>query len=280
MLNALRRVHGILNAAGLVVSAFVRVMVVFPQCKPPARRRQIAAWSCKVLNLFGLRLVATGVAASQPASAKLYVANHVSWLDIIAIWATTDTVFVAKAEVGRWPVIGGLARRLGMIFVDRSKRSDAFAAGKAVADVLKEGGSVCLFPEGTSTEGRELQPFHSALFQAAVLTGTTVQPLAIRYFRADGNRATKAAFTGDMSLVGSIWRLADAEPIIIDLSFLAPLDAAGQDRRTLSLRAHELVGWRLRDPLAMPTMSSDADGATDIGMTPTQLRDAVLPPLR
>jgi 1-acyl-sn-glycerol-3-phosphate acyltransferase len=220
MLETLFRICGIVRAAGLVASAFIRVVVIFPLVGPAVRLRQISAWSGKVLALFGLRLVTTGLPNHQSASPRLIVANHVSWLDIIAIWATTDTVFVAKTEVGHWPVIGGLARRLGVIFV-----------------------------EGTSTEGRDLQPFHSALFQAAVITGAPVQPMVIRYFRASGNRATEAAFTGDMSLVQSMWQLSGAAPIDIDIGFLPPISPHGHDRRTLARQAHDLIGCRLRDPM-------------------------------
>jgi 1-acyl-sn-glycerol-3-phosphate acyltransferase len=249
MLQTLIRIFGIVRAAGLVASAFIRVVVIFPLVGPAARFRQISAWSAKVLALFGLRLVTTGLPNHQNPSPRLIVANHVSWLDIIAIWATTDTVFVAKTEVGHWPVIGGLARRLGVIFVDRSKRSDAVNAGKAVGAALSAGRSVCVFPEGTSTEGRGLQPFHSALFQAAITTGAPVQPIAIRYFRPSGSLATEAAYTGDMSLVQSMWQLSGADPIDIDIGFLPPISSHGHDRRTLARQAHEQIGWRLRDPM-------------------------------
>jgi 1-acyl-sn-glycerol-3-phosphate acyltransferase len=158
-------------------------------------------------------------------------------------------VFVAKTEVGHWPVIGGLARRLGVIFVDRSRRSDALVAGKTVAAALAAGRSVCIFPEGTSTEGRELQPFHSALFQAAIITGASVQPIAIRYFRTSGSRATEAAFTGDMSLVQSMWQLSGADTIDIDIGFLPLISPHGHNRRTLARQAHEFIGCRLRDPM-------------------------------
>jgi 1-acyl-sn-glycerol-3-phosphate acyltransferase len=263
MLETLFRIFGIVQAAGLVASAFIRVLVIFPLVGPAVRLRQISAWSAKVLALFGLRLVTTGLPNHQNPSPRLIVANHVSWLDIIAIWATTDTVFVAKTEVGRWPVIGGLARRLGVIFVDRSRRSDALIAGKAVGAALSAGRSVCIFPEGTSTEGRELQPFHSALFQAAIITGTPVHPIAIRYFRTSGSRATEAAFTGDMSLVQSMWQLSGADPIDIDLGFLPPISSHGHDRRTLAQQAHELIDRRLRDPMPRPLPISIEDRVVD-----------------
>jgi 1-acyl-sn-glycerol-3-phosphate acyltransferase len=269
MLQTLFRTFGIVKAAGLVASAFIRVVVIFPLVGPAVRLRQISAWSAKVLALFGLRLVTTGLPNHQNPLPRLIAANHVSWLDIIVIWATTDTVFVAKTEVGHWPVIGGLARRLGVIFIDRSKRSDALAAGKAVGVALSAGRSVCIFPEGTSTEGRKLQPFHSALFQAAIITGAPVQPIAIRYFRTSGSRATEAAFTGDMSLVQSMWRLSSADPIDIDLGFLTPISSHGHDRRTLARQAHEVIAWRLRDPMPRPLSISmegrvvDADALVD-----------------
>lgn len=231
-----------------ICNAFVRVTVLFPWCSAAARRHQIADWSRKTLSIFGLRKT-TNALPSKGGDPRLYVANHVSWLDVFAIWSQTDAIFVAKGEVGLWPVIGPLARRLGVVFIDRSRRRDAMTASRHIAALLAQGRSVCIFPEGTSTEGRELRSFHSALFQSVVETGVAVQPIAIRYFREDGALATEAAFTGDMSLVQSMWHLAGANPIIIEIGVLPLIDSAGLDRRILAVRAHELIGRRLREPV-------------------------------
>jgi 1-acyl-sn-glycerol-3-phosphate acyltransferase len=246
------------RAALHILAAVVRVSVIFPWCGPAARRRQIATWSRRALDIFHLAVV-TNPLPSTDSGSRLFVANHVSWLDVFAVWSLTDTKFVAKTEVGYWPVIGHLARRLGVIFIDRSKRKDAMKTCQKVATTLAQGRSVCIFPEGTSTEGHELHLFHPALFQPAVEVGVPVQPIAIRYFRRDGTHAAEAAFTGTMSLLQSMWRLAGAEPIVVEISHLPLIEASGSDRRVLAQLAHDAVRQRLRDPVAgWPVPSIDS----------------------
>jgi 1-acyl-sn-glycerol-3-phosphate acyltransferase len=152
-----------------------------------------------------------------------------------------------------------MARRLDVIFIDRSKRSDALSVGREITLRLKQGRNVCLFPEGTSTDGREVQRFHPALFQSVVDANVNIQPIAIRYFRASGALATEAAFTGTMSLAQSMWHLAGATPIVIDITYLPPIDSSGLDRRTLANEARAVIERRLREPVSgwQPTASHE-----------------------
>lgn len=261
MFVAITRSVRLALAAAHVLDAVVRVMVLFPWFTAATRRRHIAAWSQKALRIFGIR-TANSSPPCEGSGARLVVANHVSWLDVFAIWSTTDATFVAKGEVGRWPIIGSLAQRLGVIFIDRSRRRDAMMTSRHMADLLAQGRSVCIFPEGTSTNGRELQPFHPALFQSAIEAGVAVQPIAIRYFRANGALATEVAFTGDMSLVQSMWRLAGTDQIIIDVGHLPFFDTTGLDRRIAVERAHALIGQRLREPAGERPMQPIESAAT------------------
>ena len=256
MFATLKRCVPLVRAAAHVSSAVVRVLFLFPWCDDKERRRQIANWSAEALAIFGLRISAA-VPPVQPPGAQLLVSNHVSWLDVFAIWSQCDTTFVAKSEVGHWPVLGPLARRLGVIFIDRKKRRDSATVGREIAALLVRGRSVCIFPEGTSTEGGELQPFHAALFQPCVDVGAPVRPIAIRYFRRDGTRAVEAAFTDEMTLVQSMWQLAGADPIIIEIEHLPPIGAAGNDRRGLARRTHQAVANGLRRPVAGWTAGND-----------------------
>jgi 1-acyl-sn-glycerol-3-phosphate acyltransferase len=270
MLNAHKRVVCLARVAAHLVAALLRVTILFPLCSAQERRRQIEAWSRKALTIFGLSLVVVRDQRAGCTQPNLLVANHVSWLDIFAIWVATDAVFVAKSDVARWPVIGFLARHLGVMFVDRAKRSDVVVVGRAISNALKDGRTVCIFPEGTTTEGRALQSFRTALFQPAIEQGVAVQPLAIRYFRADGMRAKEAAFVGDMSLAASMWGLAAGVPITIDVSFLQSLDTAGQDRRSLAKAAEILVRDALYEPAPelqalAGTAAELAERTSDIG---------------
>ncbi len=260
MLTALKRVVCLARVVAHLVAAVARVTILFPLCSPSERRRQIQAWSRKALTIFGLSLVVVRDPRARETRSCLLVANHVSWLDIFAIWVATDAVFVAKSDVARWPVIGFLARHLDVMFVDRAKRSDVVVVGHAISNALKDGRTVCIFPEGTTTEGRALQSFRTALFQPAIDQGVAIQPLAIRYFRADGMRAREAAFVGDMSLAQSMWGLAAGVPITIDASFLPSLDTTGQNRRALAKAAESLVRDALYEP-APDLQAAVADAA-------------------
>ncbi len=262
MFVTLGRSFRLARAAVHVLDAVVRVTVLFPWCTASSRRCHIAAWSQKALRIFGLRTT-NSVRPFKGSGARLLVANHVSWLDVFAIWSATDATFVAKGEVGGWPVIGSLARRLGVIFIDRSRRRDAMTASRQVANLLGQGRNVCIFPEGTSTNGREFQSFHAALFQPAIDAGVAVQPIAIRYLRANGELATEAAFTGDMSLVRSMWRLAGTDRITVDIAYLPLVHTAGLDRRIAATLAHALIDQRLREPVAAWPLPSIERAATD-----------------
>ena len=253
-----------------VLHAIARVGLLFPHLSEQQRREQIQRWSATTLSLFGLRLRPIQFGDKTARLPCLFIANHVSWLDVFAIWATTETQFVAKSEVADWPLIGWLARHLGVIFIDRNRRGDAAAAGHRIAGELKRGASVCIFPEGTTTEGSELQTFRPALFQAAIDAGVRVQPLAIRYLSPDGTRSLEAAFTGDTSLVQSMWRLAIAGPVIIDIAALQIVGSAGKSRRELAETCHALVQRRLQSPVigvAARLLPSEIETAEHCAMT-------------
>jgi 1-acyl-sn-glycerol-3-phosphate acyltransferase len=226
------------------------------------RRDEIARWARGVFALFGMRLVVRG---APPASqGLLFAGNHVSWLDIYALLATTDQRFVAKAEVRRWPVIGWLAARVGTQFIARDRRADVHATSQAVTGLLQGGAHVCIFPEGTTTTGHALRPFRASLFEPAAQGRAHVQPFAIRYLGPDGRASDIAAFTGDMSLGESIWMLLGKGGLTCELTFLDVIDTSGLSRRAIALAAEQAVtahlgvGVSLTDPTPVPSSPDDA----------------------
>jgi 1-acyl-sn-glycerol-3-phosphate acyltransferase len=180
-----------------------------------------------------------------PDAALLVVANHVSWLDSYAINTVSTARFVAKSEVGGWPIIGTIAARFGTVFL---KRGCPRAAARAVArlvEALCAGQPVAAFPEGTTSDGRGLLRFYPAMFQAAVQSGARVQPVAIRYRRADGTPSRAAAFVGDMAVLDSVRQLLREPRLIAELIFCAPLDTEGRTRRQLADLSHGAIAAAL-----------------------------------
>ncbi len=130
-----------------------------------------------------------------PAGSAL--ANHVSWLDIFAINAMLPSRFIAKAEIGKWPLLGVLVSRSGTLFIERGRRHAVAAMNKTVREHLKLGETIVVFAEGTTTDGSELLPFHSNVIAPALDVGAEIWPIAIRYTER-GKRSAAAAFIDEM----------------------------------------------------------------------------------
>jgi 1-acyl-sn-glycerol-3-phosphate acyltransferase len=220
------------------------VALRFPRYSAQQRRDVTRVWSVKLLRLAGMRLVVHNDQARLDHGA-LVVGNHISWIDIYAINAWRPTPFVSKAEVRKWPVIGWLAHRLDTVFIHREKRRDAQRAMHEMAERLGHGGVVCVFPEGTTSDGVELLPFHANLFQAAVSAGAPVQPICLLYEDAEGRQSTAPAYVGDVSLGQSVDAVLRNGPITVHL-YVGEAIEAGNDRRVLAAKAREAVEGALR----------------------------------
>jgi len=223
----------------------------FPRASAQQRLDMNRAWSLRMLQLCGMRLVVHNDDARLDEGV-LVVANHVSWIDIYVINAWRPTPFVSKAEIRKWPVVGWLAQQLDTVFVQREKRSDAKRIMHELAERLNAGQKMCVFPEGTTTDGLQLLPFHANLFQAAVSASRPVQPVCLMYEDADGRQSTAPAYIGEMSLGDSLDALLRARPLTAHVYVGAPL-APGADRRVLAAEAQAAVGAALavlQDPEA------------------------------
>ncbi|MGQ0590821.1 MAG: lysophospholipid acyltransferase family protein, partial [Sphingosinicella sp.] len=167
----------------------------------------------------------------------LFAANHVTWLDILALGGASRAAFVAKDEVESWPLIGWLAGMNRTIYVARQARREVHAQADQLRAALAEGRAVALFPEGTTEGGHEILPFRASLFASLFppLEGVTVQPVALDY----GALAREIAWTGDEGSGANAMRVLSRRGTIpLTISFLAPVDPheAG-DRKTLAARA-------------------------------------------
>ncbi|WP_225032766.1 lysophospholipid acyltransferase family protein [Paraburkholderia sp. XV] len=223
----------------------------FPRATPQQRLELNRAWSLRMLQLCGMRLVVHNDGARLDEGV-LVVANHISWIDIYVINAWRPTPFVSKAEIRKWPVVGWLAQQLGTVFIQREKRSDAKRIMHELANRLNAGELMCVFPEGTTSDGVQLLPFHANMFQAAVSASRPVQPVCMMYEDAQGRQSTAPAYIGELSLGESLDALLRAGPLTAHVHVGAPL-APGADRRLLAAEAQASVGAALaalQDPEA------------------------------
>lgn len=189
-------------------------------------REQLAQWwNRRLLAILNIKLRVTGKPMATP---QLTVVNHVSWLDINIIGALLPTRFISKSEVRDWPIAGALADAYGTFYLRRGKGGSGPLLNKLVPH-LRNGGSVTLFPEGTTTDGCSVRPFHPRLFAAAVESGCRVQPIALCY--APGS---VAPFVGDDTLISHVLRVLQEPEIRVDVMFCPALSAVEADRDELA----------------------------------------------
>ena len=205
----------------------------FPRLTPAGRTRQVQAWARTLLTRLDVELKIVG--APPQHGPLMLVSNHISWVDILALHAICHCRFVAKADVQRWPIIGTLATGAGTLYVQRESRRDAMRVVHHMAQALRAGDILAVFPEGTTGDGDSVLPIHANLIQAAISADVPVQAVAIQFLDAKSGRSSRAvSYTGDESLVSSIWRTLAAQQLCAVVSFGRAQRADGRDRRTLA----------------------------------------------
>ncbi|MET0382502.1 MAG: lysophospholipid acyltransferase family protein [Burkholderiaceae bacterium] len=217
--------------------------VRMPRLDADGRHAIVQRWSGQMLRTLGVEVRVSG--APQPG-AVLFVANHISWLDIPTLHASAPRMrFVSKAAISRWPLLGALARAGGTLFIERERRRDALRVVREVADALRGSDAVTVFPEGTTGAGETVLPFHANLLQAAISTGSVVQPVVLRYSEPGQRFSAAAQFTGSTTLVASLLKVARARGMVAHVEFLQPEAPSDPDRRVLASRLRDRIADRL-----------------------------------
>jgi 1-acyl-sn-glycerol-3-phosphate acyltransferase len=231
-----RALWRLVQLAWLAASGCALVRWRFPALDAAVRHAHVQRWARRVLAVLDVDLQVQGALAP---GAQLLVANHVSWLDILALQCLLPASrFVAKADLQRWPVVRTLAHGANALFVERDRPRQAREAVEAMTAVLRNGGTVVVFPEGTTSDGLAVLPFRTSLLQSALHAGTRVQPVALRYSEHGHALSPSAPYIGDVSLLQSLWRLSRAEALVLTLAVLPPHAMPHPERRLLAQALH------------------------------------------
>tara|TARA_R110002073_G_scaffold336375_1_gene532697 strand:+ start:19773 stop:20540 length:768 start_codon:yes stop_codon:yes gene_type:complete len=220
---------------------------LWPTFGLPWYRAVPGRWSRVCLWISGVHVEAYGTPPTRPF---FLVSNHLSYVDIWVLHSQVVGCFLAKQEVSGWPGIGILAKGAGTVFVDREARRDLMRAGTALGDTLARGDGVIVFPEGTSTDGTDVQPFKASLFQVAVDAGLAVRTASLRYeTTGDDEPASQVvSWWGEIDFVPHVLRLMQLKRIHATVRFQeAALE--NPDRKVLAEQARQaiLADW---DPQA------------------------------
>jgi len=215
------------------------------------RKEKLIRWWCRgLLTAFNIRVVSLGQVPANDAghTNTMFIANHISWSDIHALNSIVTLRFIAKSEIKDWPVFGYLVSRANTLFIDRNIRRDAKRTIDIAVESLQSGDNLCLFPEGTTTDGTSMKPFKSSLIQAAIEAKATIWPVAIRYPHPDGSINIDVAYAGDTTMAESMQNILAQQQPVIELHFLKPIPSqhvAMQDRRELTAYVENLIRQHL-----------------------------------
>ncbi|MBB5911785.1 1-acyl-sn-glycerol-3-phosphate acyltransferase [Nocardia transvalensis] len=255
------------------VAALFSSFPVINLATPRGRRKRLhRRYARAVLRCCGIGLRVVDQRGTEPAAdtgrgpravdeGLLVVAGHVGWTDVLALAAVEPMGFVARADLIEWPVLGGLARLMRVIPIERERLRQLPEVIATISERLTAGERVGAFPEGTTWCGRAHGRLRPALFQAAVDTGAAVQPIRVRYLDRDGGLSTVPGFVGTDTFLDSARRVLRSKGVVAEITLL-PVERPGDDRHDLARRCERA----LRGP---EQIDIDAH-ATAVGTGPTR----------
>ncbi|QTR49234.1 lysophospholipid acyltransferase family protein [Candidatus Thiothrix anitrata] len=208
-------------------------------------RGLVRAWLRRVTRIVGVKVRVYGIPED---TATLLVANHITWLDIPLLGGEMPIRFLSKQEVRGWPVVGWLAAKAGTLFISRGKAGAAAAATATMTEALQSGAAVLLFPEGTTTTGDNVQPFHARLFASAINLDIQVQPIVLRYPGANGLTHPLIPYVDDQALWGNLWGILGEAKCAAEIHFLSPIKTIGLDRKALAALSEANIRQLIENP--------------------------------
>src|SRR5437867_6401374 len=208
--------------AEIIFAAFgFLVMLCFRRGEAPtlalARARCLQRHSRRILRVMDVEVSVRG----RVPDCGLLISNHLSYLDILLISSITPAIFVAKSEVRRWPVFGWLARRAGTLFIERARRGDVARVNDEAAHLLEAGLLLVIFPEGTSSDGREVLPFKSSLLEPIVGRRHPLSVAHISYEVEDCDAGDDCCYWGDMTFGPHLLKLLSKRRVSASVAFTA-----------------------------------------------------------
>lgn len=236
------RLIRLLRLAFWLIQTVLVLSWVFRQKNSEKSTRYTQKYCKKGLGILKLSIDVKGIRPTTLAG-HLVVANHVSWLDILALESTYTMNFVAKQEIQKWPLIGTLAANQGTVFINRNERKDTAKINLHIEKALRDNRTIAVFPESRTSNGLSMRLFKSSLFQSALNVSAPVQPIAIKFYDELGQRSTRPAYIDGISLLQSVWQVLGMRKGSIQLTLLptVQVDVPDLSRHEVSKLAHQAI---------------------------------------
>lgn len=207
--------------------------------------RLIQYWAKRLLSILNIKITLSGeVLKFLGNESYLVVSNHISWLDIPVIFSLKPIAFVSASNIKTWPIIGFFAKISGAIFVDRLRKSSLPEVIQAMNVHFKnDKQSICIFPEGGTSNGYQVLPFKSNLFQSAFESNKLLLPLSIKY-KENNVLTNRTSFHGSTTLIQSFKRIAKSNVIEVMIDIGHPIKPT-QSRKELSLKLQKVIALKI-----------------------------------
>ena len=224
-------------ATGALILGCVR-LISRADARPAWLPAVVQWWYRRACRALGVRVEVAG----KMAGGCLLVCNHITWLDVVMLGSQGHLGFLSKSEVRHWPVIGWMSAVVGTLFIERGANQVGAVTAEISARIAR-GGTLVIFPEGTTTEGAGVARFYPPLFSIALQPGLGVQPVALSYRCGDEPPPDRSvAYVGEQTLMANLWGVLRHPGVVARVQFLAPIHPGPQQgRRSLSGQARSAI---------------------------------------
>jgi len=194
----------IIRLLGIILVIFICffiVLVFFPITPKKYWIYIVRAWAKSILFCVGITIEIIGKHnSSYTRPNSMIISNHISWLDIPLLYTIYSLSFIGRAEIKKWPILNIMAKSGGTIFLDRKNKRELMQINQVVANQLSNGATIGLFPEGMTSDGKQVLPFKAPLLEAAIMANSTIVPLVIKYYTKAGIRTHAVTYAGEITL--------------------------------------------------------------------------------
>lgn len=225
----------------LLMFCLIQIALIYRRSNTSRREQLVRVWALRLLRVLKVTVSYQTPHDKPQIISGLVVCNHISFLDIFVINSVLPSPFVAKSNIASWPFIGWLVARTGTEFIQRGSKTAAHQTQQRITARLSEGERFAVFPEGTTSNGAQVLPFHAALFQSAIDASAALHCMALSYHNPDGLITAAPAFVGDTTLLKCMFNIACANGITARLQLLPIDEQTARDRRKMAHRAQHRI---------------------------------------
>jgi len=225
----------------LLICSFVLLVFKRHWFQGERGRNIIQWWHKQATCILGLTITQKG---SPFNSTTLTVANHISFLDIMVIASSSPVTFLSKSTLRYWPIIGFVANSVGTLFIERHNKRSLYKTIPLLTQALNQNKSLVIFPEGTTTIGRDVGKFYSSLFQSAINANKPIQPIALRYLK-NGNINTTAAYIENDNFILTLIKIMSQSKTEATITFCNTIFNNKQKRGELAMESHAAISQEI-----------------------------------